>query len=448
MSEDEDLVLNAKAIGLAIGGAALAGMLFVLTRRDEKHDSPVEALASEPIPESFAEAARGAASEARSHRETVETAIKDHGKSLKEAVTSNSIDSAELERDLKAAAWDAQERARLAESKLRAATSKVAGDASQIASRVGEEARHLADEGKGRLSHLRRASGSDSEVERLKAELESLREELAGKAKSDAKDVLGVKKKLAGKKVGPLPEGVAGEAASAALENLEKSLKTKAPLLLAARNRAQALEIVQREFGPVLRDSALLALSTALGSAERASQKAASAPQDIKQRLSHVATPDVSATFSDIGDKVRTATDAATAEALKARDEAEAEARAARAEAERLKEELAAKLEEMKHAADANGAQSLWSRQEAEQAVTEGPPDLLEEGSESDAESASDSGGKRGVPGLLWGGAGLGLAIYAMMDPERRESILKMANEASVQMQELVRDLQGYDDEF
>ena len=154
MSEDEDLVLNAKAIGLAIGGAALAGMLFVLTRRDEKHASPVEALTSEPIPETFAEAARGAASEARSHRETVEAAVKDHGKSLKEAITST-----DLERDLKAAAWDAQERARLAESKLRAASSKVAGDASQIASRVGEEARHLADEGKGRLSHLRRSSG-------------------------------------------------------------------------------------------------------------------------------------------------------------------------------------------------------------------------------------------------------------------------------------------------
>ena len=80
--------------------------------------------------------------------------------------------------------------------------------------------------------------------------------------------------------------------------------------------------------------------------------------------------------------------------------------------------------------------------------MTEGPPDLLAEASESDDQSASDPGGKRGVPGLLWGGAGVGLAIYAMMDPERRESILKMANEASVQMQELVRDLQGYDDEF
>ena len=408
MNEDDDLVLNAKAIGLAIGGAALAGMLFVLTRRDEKQVSPVETLAAEPTPGNFAEAARGVAKEAHSYRESVEGAIKDHAKSLKDDVASSRIDGADLERDLKAAAWDAQERARLAESKLRAASSKVAGDASQIASRVGEEARHLADEGKGRLAHLRRSSGSDSEVERLKAELESLREELAGKAKSEGKDVLGVKKKLAGKKVGPLPEGVAGEAASAALENLEKSLKTKAPLLLAARNRAQALEIVQREFGPVLRDSALLALSTALGSAERASQKAASAPQDIKQRLSQVATPDVSETLNDVGDKVRTAADDATAEALKARDEAEAEARAARAEAERLKDELAAKLEEMKHAADANGAQSLWSRQETEQAVTEGPPDLLREESESDDQSDSDSGGKRGLPGLLWGGAGVG----------------------------------------
>jgi hypothetical protein len=443
MNEDEDLVLNAKAIGLAIGGAALAGMLFVLTRRDQKSDSQAETVTSEA--DAFAETAREAAREARSRREAAEEAVKEHLESLKDTVAS---DSTATERDLKAAAWDAQERARLAESKLRAASSRVAGDASHIASRVGEEARHLAGEGKERLSHLRRPGGPDAEVERLKTELETLRKELAGKAKSEGKDVLGVKKKLAGKKVGPLPEGVAGEAASAALQNLEKSLKTKAPLLLAARNKAQAMEILQREFGPVLRDSALLALTTALSSAERASQKAASAQQEFKERLSEAARPEVSETLGVAADKLRAAQDAATAEALRARDEAEADARAARAELERLKAELAAKLEEMKHAADANGAQSVWNRQEPEPSVIEGPADLLEEEGDSEDKEKAESNGKRGIPGLLWGGAGLGLAIYAMMDPERRESILRLANEATVQMQELMRDLQGYDDEF
>jgi hypothetical protein len=54
----------------------------------------------------------------------------------------------------------------------------------------------------------------------------------------------------------------------------------------------------------------------------------------------------------------------------------------------------------------------------------------------------------RGKAGLFWGGAGIGLALYALLDAERREQVLRLANEASVQVQELVRDLQGYDDEF
>lgn len=444
MNEDDDLVLNAKAIGLAVGGAALAGMLFVLTRRDEKHAPSVETLTSAPGTDTFANAAREAATAAKSHRESVEEAINDGGKSPKDAVTSSSGDISALERDLKAAAWDAQERARIAESKLREAGSKVAGDAANVASRVGEEARHIAEDGKSRFSYLRRPGSFDSEAQRVTDELDAQREETASKTTSAGKDVLGVKKKLAGKKVGPLPEGVAGEAASAALENLEKSLKSKAPLLLAARNRAQALEIVQRELGPILRDSALLALSTAVGSAERASQKAASAPRDLKQRLRHETEANEAVNSSDAEDKVRGAQEAASAEVLKARDEAEAEARTARAEADRLKAELAAKLEELKQSASDNGSRILASLHKDEPATTSEPSAAPDQ--EGATAAHADSG--RGIPVLLWGGAGVGLAIYALMDPERRESILKLANEASVQVQELVRDLQGYDDEF
>lgn len=442
MNDDEDLVLNAKAIGLAVGGAALAGLLFVLTRRDEKPAPVVEVPEPEAVKESFAYAAREAAKHARTHRENVEEAVKDRAGSLSEALDSANVDSEIAERNLKAAAWDAQERARIAESKLRAASSKVAGDAAHIASRVGAEARHIAGESKDRISQLRRPDESDSEIERLKAELETLRQELASKAKSERRDVLGVSKKLAGKKVGPLPEGVAGEAATAALEHLEKSLKTKAPLLLTARNRAQALEILQREMGPVLRDSAMLALSTAVGGAEKASQKAASAPADLKQRFRHTESAGESA--DDLEARLRAAREEASAEALRARDAAEAEARAARAEADDLRAELEAKMDEIRRASARNGKHTLWSRHVDEQEVTPEPEVEVV----TAEERAGEPAGRRGVPGLLWGGAGVGLAIYAMMNPERRDAMLKLANEASVQLQELVRDLQGYDDEF
>ena len=447
MNEDEDLVLNAKAIGLAVGGAALAGLLFVLTRRDEKPTPAVEIPEPEAAAESFADAAREAAKVARAHRETVEETVKAATEPVAEALASGNLDSETAERNLKAAAWDAQERARIAESKLRAASSKVAGDAANIASRVGAEARHIAGEGKERISHLRRPDEADAEMERLKAELEGLRQEMAGKAKPERRDVLGVSKKLAGKKVGPLPEGVAGEAASAGLEHLEKSLKTKAPLLLAARNKAQALEILQREMGPVLRESAMLALSAALGGAERAGQKAASAPSDFKQRLRQ--TAETAAEGPDeIEARLRAAREEASAEGLKAREDAEAEARAARAEADRLKVELEAKLEEIKQAAASNGKHTLWSRHTAESVAEQERASAPEREVALSGDENTESTGKRGVPGLLWGGAGVGLAIYAMMDPERRDAMLKLANEASVQLQELVRDLQGYDDEF
>lgn len=448
MNEDEDLVLNAKAIGLAIGGAALAGMLFVLTRRDEKPAPVVEVPTPEAAKETFEHVAKDVAKQARKHRVTIEQAAKRTAEPLQEAIAAAEIDGETAERNLKAAAWDAQERARIAESKLRAASSKVAEDAAQIASRVGAQTRHIAGESRDRIPLLRRPDESDHEVERLKAELEALREQIAGTSKSERRDILGVSRRLSGKKVGPLPEGVAGEAANAALAHLEQSLKTKAPLLLTARNKAQAMEILQRELAPILRDSAMLALSAAVGGAERVSQKSAPAPAGRKQRFTFAADDEANTAY-DFEARLRAAREEAAAESQKAREDAEVEARAAREEADRLKVELDARLEEIKQASASNGKHSLWSRRDAEQPGEQETVEVLEpEVIPAAAAQEATSGGKRGVSGLLWGGAGVGLALYAMMDPERRESMLKFANEASVQLQELVRDLQGYDDEF
>lgn len=101
-------------------------------------------------------------------------------------------------------------------------------------------------------------------------------------------------------------------------------------------------------------------------------------------------------------------------------------------------------MDEIRRASARNGKHTLWSRHVDEQEVTPEPEVEVV----TAEERAGEPAGRRGVPGLLWGGAGVGLAIYAMMDPERRDAMLKLANEASVQLQELVRDLQGYDDEF
>jgi hypothetical protein len=110
-------------------------------------------------------------------------------------------------------------------------------------------------------------------------------------------------------------------------------------------------------------------------------------------------------------------------------------------------------IEDAAHRAEtmrANGKRRFWrSSHEAHDAdaaadaATEEPPKANEEAEKQDAGEEH-----RGKTGLFWGGAGIGLALYALLDAERRDRVLKLANEASVQVQELVRDLQGYDDEF
>ena len=80
-------------------------------------------------------------------------------------------------------------------------------------------------------------------------------------------------------------------------------------------------------------------------------------------------------------------------------------------------------------------------------ARTEEPLTAAKEKDNANDEGAGEEH-RGGKAGLFWGGAGIGLALYALLDAERRDRFLRLANEASVQVQELVRDLQGYDDEF
>ena len=49
---------------------------------------------------------------------------------------------------------------------------------------------------------------------------------------------------------------------------------------------------------------------------------------------------------------------------------------------------------------------------------------------------------------LFWAGAAAGLVFYALLTPERREQLTRTAQALTSEIQELVRDFQGYDDEF
>jgi hypothetical protein len=400
MHDEDDVTLNAKAILLAVGGATVAGLLFVLARRDEKQDR------AEAVVEDIKHESKKAAKEAKKKR----------GELAAAAAATVGFDAKAAERDLKAAAWDAQQEAREAESRLRAAGHRVVEDASHLASRFGSEARNLAGEGRERIAQFRHRDEPENAVEReivrLRAEVEELRGQLGRPGKRPDRDIFGLTSRLTGKG-SPASEAMVSQAAAAALAQLERSLKAKAPALLAAKNRAQVMEILQQELGPTLRESAVQAAAAALGLLETAREERTETRERVR----------------DAAEQVRRA-------GIDAQEAARIAADDARIAAEQAAESVRS-----------NGKHRFWRphHEEPVAAISERAEELVEATAQK-AESPSD--GRRGHAGLLWGGAGLGLALYALLDAERRDQVLRLANEASVQFQELLRDLQGYDDEF
>jgi hypothetical protein len=239
------------------------------------------------------------------------------------------------------------------------------------------------------------------------------------------KEAFGLTSRFTGKS-GPSSEAVASEATAAALGQIERALRAKLPALLAARNKAQAVEILQKELGSTLRDTAVQAAVAALGKLDwtRDSANAAREAEDRIQEATNDAGESAPRLEDDVADKLERA-------AAEARDAAEA----------------AAQRAEM---IQANGKRRFWRASHdaggAAAGVELAAEETLPTGKEEEPEVANEE--HRGKAGLFWAGAGIGLALYALLDAERRERVLQLANEASVQVQELVRDLQGYDDEF
>lgn len=413
MHNDEDVELNVKVIALAIGGAALAAILLALARRDDKPATPAEKVAE--VADDVEQSARKAAKAAKKKRKAFETAAAAQAEQFAHAAQER-LDRKAVEQELKAAAWDAQQQASEAEGRLRAAGGRVREETTHLASRVGAEARHLAEGGRERISHLRRheeGSPAEEEIARLKAELEDLRRQFAGSSRRGPQDHFGIASRLAGK-TGPIPEAMASHAATAALAHLEKSLKAKAPQLMAARNKAQVIEILQRELGPTLRESAMQAVSAALSQMDTAGEKVAAVKAEMPTMRRGEPEKDLTEALEDLKD--------------------EGFHRAA---------EVAEPIAE---AANGHGRMRIWrAREVAHPAEPEAETPIA---AAVEADAPVEEHAKSGKAGLFWGGAGLGLALYILADPERRDSVLKYANEASIQVQELVRDLQGYDDEF
>jgi hypothetical protein len=418
MHEQEAIAPNAKVMLLAVGGAALAALLIALSRRDHGEEPAARAeAAAEDLKKTAKKAAKEAKKQQKEAAEAAAAAGDRSAEAMRAAAAKVERDAKDAERDLKAAAWDAQQRAQEAESRLRAAGQRVVDDAAHLASRVGTEARTLAGEGKDKITHLRQkeepASAYERELRRMREEIDDLRGQLARAGVRVERGPVGRSFRLA-RKDASVKEAMASEAAAAALAQVERSLRAKAPQLLAARNRHQALEILQQDLGPTLRDTAMQAATAALGIWEAARDRAQDVAADVKE------------TARDVGEDVREGTEDFAADARTAARDAREDGAHARAAGKRRFWRAAGEAEETADEARAR----------------------FEAATERLAEKANGEEEGHGKAGLFWGGAGLGLALYALLDPERREKLLHFANEASTQMQELVRDMQGYDDEF
>jgi hypothetical protein len=202
-------------------------------------------------------------------------------------------------------------------------------------------------------------------------------------------------------------------AVSAALAQLERSLRAKGPALASAKNKGQVLDILMQDLGPTMRDAGIQAFAAALGTIEANKNAERRARESV--------------------DEARETADKAVDASRQTVDEAAEKLRIAAEETGDQIENVAS-----------NGKRRFWQGRTAGK-IEEAPVAVEEAVADAPAETEEE---RQSKAALFWGGAGIGLALYALLDADRREKVLRIANDASVQIQEIVRDLQGYDDEF
>lgn len=75
--------------------------------------------------------------------------------------------------------------------------------------------------------------------------------------------------------------------------------------------------------------------------------------------------------------------------------------------------------------------------------VTERAKDVTKSAAEATVSTTRDTGAT-----ILWSLAAAGIVYYVLLDKDRREQVLKTAQSVIGQVREVIRDFQGYDEEF
>jgi hypothetical protein len=232
-------------------------------------------------------------------------------------------------------------------------------------------------------------SAVGAEVDRLRHRAGEMADR-GGRLGHDVADKAKAQAKRVGEQTSATAQSIAEQAAAAAVAGAERAREVGTAVADAAKERVpQVTHKVGEEVVPSLREVALQAAAVALELWQTARERAAES--DLAPQAAHAVAAG--------GERAREATAAVSEKAS----------------------ELGERASELgERARDA-------SRRTAEATV----------------ETSKDTGAM-----LFWAGAAAGLVFYALLTPERREQVLRTAQSVTTQVQELIKDFQGYDDEF
>lgn len=192
-----------------------------------------------------------------------------------------------------------------------------------------------------------------------------------------------------GDQLGPVAQSVAGQVSGVASLGAVRAKEAGSVITTTAKERVPQLsQRVSGEVVPSLRDLAVQAASTALELWDTTRERAAGAAEAVQADLAPQAAQVVAAG----GEKAREASAAVSVKAGEVGGRAKAASR---------------------HAADAT------------------------------VETSKDTGAM-----LFWGAAAGALIYYALLGPEERARLASSVQSITGQVQELIKDFQGYDEEF
>jgi hypothetical protein len=217
-----------------------------------------------------------------------------------------------------------------------------------------------------------------------------------------------------------LAQAIIEQAANRAMDGAGKARE----VATGAKGRVRRAPQVTEEVVPSVRDVALQAAAAALdlwqAARERAEGLSESAGQAFGEPASNV-----------VGQAEKRAREAASIVADRA-DEVTGRAKA-------VTRSVAGRAEGMTERAKGRGKDVAQRADE----VTDRAKDASRHAAEATVETSKDTGAA-----LLWTAAAAGIVFYALLDKDRREQVLQTLDSVVHQIREIIRDFQGYDEEF